>query len=78
MAFDFHNFLGKLKTTTSFKLAQTDAFHLLGQAIDQHAHDPEALKALAKNLRTEAPAIVAAIHENTDMHTDPPPKGAHD
>lgn len=74
MAFDFPGFLGKVRGTTTFKLAQEVAFQKLGEEIDKNAHDPAAIKAIGATLRTDAPAIVDAIVQNTEAQHLAPPK----
>jgi hypothetical protein len=74
MAFDFPGFLGKLKGTTTFKVAQELAFQKIGEEIDKHANDPAAIKAIGATLRTDAPAIVDAIVQGTEAQHLAPSK----
>lgn len=65
MAFDFRKFLSTITETKTFALAQELAFKKIGEAIDQNAHDPAALKKIGKTLIEDASSIRQAVVQDT-------------
>jgi len=66
--FSFSRLLDMVKAvsnTKAFDLAAELAFKRVGERIDANAHNPEAIKEIARELITEAPAIVGAIAKDT-------------
>lgn len=77
MAFDFRKFLSRVTETKTFALAQELAFKKIGEAIDEHAHDPKAIKEIGKVLIEDASTIGKAVAQDTEAQHLVPPENIH-
>lgn len=80
MPFNFSKLLDVVKTvsnTKTFNLAAELAFKKIGEKIDANASNPEAIKGIARELITEAPAIVGAVVKGTEVQNAVPAENIH-
>jgi hypothetical protein len=80
MAFNFSRLLSIVKAvsdTKAFDLAAQLAFKRVGAEIDKKAHDPAAIKEIAKELINGAPQIVGAIVKGSEAEKLVPAANIH-
>lgn len=74
MSFDFRKLLEGVTQTSTFRLALELAMAKVGQAINEHANDPDTVRKIGGSLVNDGSKVVDAVLHGTEVEqiADPP------